>query len=322
MEPGFFDFCHFLIYYLIMDLKLISTKMERWKYHVLMLFTFILLAGSGIEFGKILDLFVLKSMKAPEREDKIETGLRKREKGKPPLQEFITGSNPFTENPVLPLEITEDVAITPLNLTLVGTLVGEDSIAIIKNNSTGTTDLYRTNDYLPQDGAQIYRIEPTRVLIRRGDRIESLELFEKFVTPSSPPSEVKLGIPKREERRGRELGEVDVNVRQVGEGRFEVSRDDLEKATSNLGLMMTQARIVPNIVAGEIKGYKIFAIKPGSIYDKIGIRNGDVIERINGMEITTPENALQFFQQLKNETRFVIDLERNGQKLTFTYNIR
>jgi len=298
--------------------------MERWKYHLLLLFALIFLAVSGIELGKILDLFVLRSIKVSEMEDKVETGVRKKERVKPPLQEFITGSSPFTENPVLPLEITGEVAATPLNLTLVGTLVGEASIAIIKNNSTGTTDLYRENDYLPQDGAQIYRIEPTRVLIRRGDSIESLELFEKFTVSTESPSELKLGIPPREERRGRQFtgGEVDVNVRQVGEGKFEVSRDDIEKATSNLGLMMTQARIVPNIVAGEIKGYKIFAIKPGSIYDKIGIQNGDVIERINGMELTTPESALQFFQQLKNETRFVIDLERNGQKLTFTYNIR
>ncbi len=282
---------------------------------------FYFLGIAGIEFGKIMDLLVVKSIKVPEKVDKTELPEKKREKRKPSLQEFLTGSNPFTENPVLPLEITGEVEITPLNLTLVGTLVGEDSIAIIKNNSTGTTDLYRTNDYLSQDGAEIYRIEPTRVLIKRGDRIESLELFEKFVVASGTPSESRLGIPKREERR-ESVGEVDVQVRQVGEGRFEVSRDDLEKATSNLGLMMTQARIVPNIIAGEIKGYKIFAIKPGSIYDKIGIQNGDVIERINGMELTTPESALQFFQQLKNETRFVIDLERNGQKLTFTYNIR
>jgi len=298
------------------------SKIEKWKYHALLFIAFALLAGSGVELGKVLDLIVLDRIRSFQIEDKTDLRERKREKRKPPLEEFITGSSPFTERPVLPLEITGEVEITPLNLTLVGTLVGEDSLAIIKNNSTGTTDLYRVNDYLPQDGAQIYRIEPTRVLIRRGDRIESLELFEKFVTPPSQPSEFRLGIPKREEKRGREIGEVDLRVRQIGEGKFEVSRDDLEKATSNLGLMMTQARIVPNIVAGEIKGYKIFAIKPGSIYDKIGIQNGDIIERINGMELTTPESALQFFQQLKNETRFVIDLERNGQKLTFTYNIR
>jgi general secretion pathway protein C len=309
------------MYHLIMDLKLIS-KMEKWKYHGLLLIAFLLIAGSGVELGRILDLIVLKKTKVEEIEDKTETGERKREKRKPPVQEFLTGSSPFTERPVLPLEITAEVEITPLNLTLVGTLVGENSIAIIKNNSTGTTDLYRVNDYLPQDGAQIYRIEPTRVLIRRGDKIESLELFEKFPVSKGETSEFKLGIPRQEEKRERQVGEVDVRVRQIGEGKFEVSRDDLEKATSNLGLMMTQARIVPNIVAGEIKGYKIFAIKPGSIYDKIGIQNGDVIERINGMELTTPESALQFFQQLKNETRFVIDLERNGQKLTFTYNIR
>lgn len=303
-----------------MELNILP-KIERWKYHGGVFLVFIFFAVAGMELGKVVDLFILKNLKTVEKEEE-EIGERKREKRKPSLQEFLAGSSPFTEMPEIPEEITGEVAITPLNLTLVGTIVGEDSIALIRNNSTGTTDLYRTNDFLPQDGAQIYRIEPTRVLIRRQDRIESLELFEKFVISSAQPSDFRLGIPRKEERRTAQVGEVDINVRQVGDGKFEVNRDDLERATSNLGLMMTQARIVPNIVAGEIKGYKIFAIKPGSIYDKIGIQNGDVIERVNGMELSTPENALQFFQQLKNETRFVIDLERNGQKLTFTYKIR
>ena len=42
-----------------------------------------------------------------------------------------------------------------------------------------------------------------------------------------------------------------------------------------------QARIVPSFKDGVAQGFKLFSIRPDSIYSKIGIQNGDVIKRIS-----------------------------------------
>ena len=66
----------------------------------------------------------------------------------------------------------------------------------------------------------------------------------------------------------------------------------------------------------------MFAIRPGSLFAKIGLQNGDVIKRINGVEISGPEQAFEAYQQLKDETSIQIDLSRRDENKSFSYEIR
>jgi general secretion pathway protein C len=83
-----------------------------------------------------------------------------------------------------------------------------------------------------------------------------------------------------------------------------------------------QARIVPAFKNGVAHGWKLFAIRPDSIYTKIGIQNGDVIKRINGFDLNSAEKALEIYSKLKDSNRIDIELERNGSSLRKTYNVR
>ncbi|MCI0529943.1 MAG: PDZ domain-containing protein, partial [Nitrospira sp.] len=67
---------------------------------------------------------------------------------------------------------------------------------------------------------------------------------------------------------------------------------------------------------------RIFSIVPDSFFSKIGLQNGDVLQRINGIEVKDPENFMKVFQQLKGETSVSLDLMRNNQRQTFAYEIR
>ncbi len=68
-------------------------------------------------------------------------------------------------------------------------------------------------------------------------------------------------------------------------------------------------------------GFKLFSIQPGSLYSAIGMENGDVIQRINGYEINSPEKALELYQKLRESSHMTIELERNGQPVRKEYNI-
>jgi general secretion pathway protein C len=111
-------------------------------------------------------------------------------------------------------------------------------------------------------------------------------------------------------------------VRSVGPNRYEIDRNVIDSTLSNLNNIATQARIVPSFRNGVANGFKLFSIQPGSLYASIGVENGDVIQRINGYEINSPEKALEIYQKLGQASQLSIELERGGQLIKKDYTIR
>jgi general secretion pathway protein C len=110
-------------------------------------------------------------------------------------------------------------------------------------------------------------------------------------------------------------------VRQLAENRYEIDRSTLDTTLGDLNKIATQARIVPSFKNGTANGFKLFSIQPGSLYSSIGIENGDVVQRVNGYEINSPEKALELYQKLKESGHVTIELERGGQVIRKEYNI-
>ena len=96
----------------------------------------------------------------------------------------------------------------------------------------------------------------------------------------------------------------------------------LDEQLNDLATLGSQARVVPNYVGGKYSGFKLVGVRPSSLYRAIGIRSGDVIKRINGMEIDSPNKALQLFDKLQNSRRISLDLQRGGVSRTLYYTIQ
>ncbi len=111
-------------------------------------------------------------------------------------------------------------------------------------------------------------------------------------------------------------------VRQVGDNQYEIDRATLDATLNDLNKIATQARIVPSFENGVANGFKLFSIQPGSLYASIGIENGDVIQRVNGYEINSPEKALELYQKLRESQTVRIDGKRGGVNFTKQYKIQ
>jgi general secretion pathway protein C len=101
-----------------------------------------------------------------------------------------------------------------------------------------------------------------------------------------------------------------------------IDRREVEQAMSDLPKLLTQARAVPNMVNGALNGFRIDYIAPASFYEKIGLVAGDVLQRVNGVDIRDPSTMLSLFQQLKNERTVKLDMVRNNERSTVTYELR
>jgi general secretion pathway protein C len=201
---------------------------------------------------------------------------------------------------------------SPLHGTLVATIVADPirySLAQITNPDLNETQVYAVGDRY--QGARIYRVERDRVLIDNNGVNEYID--------NSASAAPNLGIspmPPPQAAEGANNG-----VRQLSENQYVVSKAEINNALTNMADLATKARIVPSFKNGVANGFKLFSIVPDSLYAKIGVQNGDVIRRINGYEMNSPEKALEIYQKLRDANRIEIELERRGETLRKSYSI-
>lgn len=210
-----------------------------------------------------------------------------------------------------------------LRVKLLGTLVSEDntlwSIASIQDVVTLKSTTYMVDDLI--QGAKILDIERARVIVLNNNRREFIDGTPGDGSAVVPAMPVAAIAPKTND--GAPPSQVlGTGVKQLSENDYEIPRDEITKTLSNLNDVAMQARIVPAFKDGMAQGFKLFSIRPDSIYTKIGIQNGDVIKRINGLDMNSPEKALEIYSKLKDSARIDIEVERNGAAVRKTYNVR
>lgn len=161
--------------------------------------------------------------------------------------------------------------------------------------------------------ATVVRIEDFRIYIfnEREKKFEYLSLLEADKAPIRRRAPVELS--EKAEGEG---------VRKTGATSYEIDQSEFDKALSNVARLMTEARAVPEMDdSGAPIGFKIVYLKDGSLFEKIGIEKMDVLTRINGFELNSPEKALQLFSKLRSASKFTIDLKRGDQSLTLDYSV-
>ena len=191
------------------------------------------------------------------------------------------------------------------------------SLAVIRDNDAKTAGPYGVGSQIRE--ATIDQIDETRVYLDfGGGRREYLELLDeappKPGAPPPPPKPVPSADPFS--------AELDKGIKKTGANTYEVQHSTLDSLLGNMGALARAARIVPETRDGKSIGFRLFSIKPDGPFGKIGLQNGDVVSAINGLEMTSPDKALEVYTKLKTANHLSVGLERNGQKVTMDYTIR
>lgn len=98
-----------------------------------------------------------------------------------------------------------------------------------------------------------------------------------------------------------------------------IPKSELERLTSDPGIMFTQIRLIPFVENGQTKGFRFDWIQDSSLFQKMGIQVGDVLVAINNQQITSGEDAFRILQIIRNEPNFKITILRNGKTLDLNY---
>ena len=111
-------------------------------------------------------------------------------------------------------------------------------------------------------------------------------------------------------------------IERVDDTHVRVPRKVIEAIAADPAIYDRGARIVPALQNGMVVGFKLYAIRPGSVFARVGFMNGDTIVAINGIALTSADKLLETYTMLKSAIHFDIQMERRGQPISLTIDIR
>ncbi len=103
-------------------------------------------------------------------------------------------------------------------------------------------------------------------------------------------------------------------IQPLAKDRFAVPRETVEDLVRNPNSLLSQADLVPAFEAGEMVGVKIRRPKAGSVFEQLGIQDGDVIVELNGVAIDSPEQTARIMAELATAEELNIGLA-GGRKV-------
>jgi len=191
---------------------------------------------------------------------------------------------------------------TPLNLTLIGVLADDRepySRALIAQGADERS--YAVGDDVAR-GVLLQAIFPDRVILSRNGRLETLRLERDKPSAGGDTGPTVAQV----EERG-------AGPPQLAQIRDEVLRDPAKASD--------YVRVQPANVGGQLKGYRVYPGRDRSAFSAAGLRPGDLVTSVNGVQLDDPAKALQMLGDLSTAGQVNLVVERGGQSQNISINL-
>lgn len=210
--------------------------------------------------------------------------------------------------------------VPDVKIRLLGTVAWSDTTGYAFVSEHGNDqNMYKSGETI--EGAGIMRgVHPDRIVMDFNGKIYEVTL-EGLSGEKQPAATAR---PKSSAPAGRTPGGKDFSqfARRTGTNEYVVSKRAIDESIQNPQNILTDARLLPNIVDGAQNGFRVSEIKSGGLYEHLGIQNGDILLAVNDFKLASPESALQAFTTMQGASSIAIELKRRGKKISLKYNIR
>jgi general secretion pathway protein C len=202
-----------------------------------------------------------------------------------------------------PAQPQQDIALL---FDLRGTVAGDakHGFAVIEEKSAHKQRLVKIGDVI--SGARVIRIKRNALDVLVNDQERTLKMADKTEAPVLPGAEAKA-LPALPVAPG---------------GGTVINRSEISAALADMGSLLRQAQVRPYFKGGVADGFMITNIQPGSMYQRMGIVNGDILQGIDGNRIQTADDMISFLNTLKGASGAVLSLQRGGKPQTLNYQFR
>lgn len=193
---------------------------------------------------------------------------------------------------------------TNLNLTLLGILAGStdlDSRALI-GQQNGEEKPYSIGQDIV-GGVSLQAIFPDRVILSRNGALETLRLDKNSPNNSTAEPVVQT------------TASGDAATPQMLSQIREQILGDPSKAGDYIRVQPATAS------GGGTKGYRVYPGKERTLFSGSGLRPGDLVTSVNGIQLDDGQKALQTLNDLKAAGSITLTIERGGQTQTLNVSL-
>lgn len=222
------------------------------------------------------------------------------------------------------------VEVEDLQIKLIGTShLSEGSPYAIIADSSGNQALYRLGETIP-DAGRLVDISPNRAIVLHDGHRVALEIPQGGNASDAQAPALRRGPRGRAERAsrhgfprhpGHERHEHRGGIKKLSPNRYVINRGTLNDNLSNMSRLFTEIRAVPNFQNGATSGYTLSEIEAGSIFQEIGLQDGDVLTAVDGQAVNDPLKAMTLLQTVRDRPSITVNLTRNGSPMQLHYNI-
>jgi hypothetical protein len=113
-------------------------------------------------------------------------------------------------------------------------------------------------------------------------------------------------------------------TRPIGKDIWEVGRDDQLDLQKNYARYLEEVTLRPHYDrrTRRLEGVQIRSSVPNPKFQRFGLKDKDIIVRINGRPVTSASEVTSIVEANRGAGRVVVELIRSGQSTTMTYSLR
>lgn len=196
-----------------------------------------------------------------------------------------------------PVEGPDIATVLAIRGIVAGT--GKDGFVVIEEQGKNKQMLYKVGNVVA--GARLIRIDRRAVTFLVGDRKQILKMAgaseDTLLTarPVLPPAATGRSGP------------------------LVVNRSEVDASLKDMGTLLSQAQIRPFYTDGAPDGFMIANIKPGSVYERLGLVNGDIIQAADNRKLITADDVTGLYNTMKSASSFTLSIKRGGQQQNLPY---
>lgn len=283
--------------------------------------TILILAGIAVVLYLVVDIAYLVleiNTPPPETPQQAMAGPQAADMTKDPVEAYavIVERNLFrtTDRPLVVDQMDPNfLEATTLQIDLYGTIAGEEGrgYAVIEERDKKKQRLYKVGDRVA--GAVIVKILRNAVVLRVGEKDQVLKKKEivargaNRLPAAAMPAPAQAPAPEAAPR-------PQARPPQAPPG-----------SPADLASLLTQARVTPHVTAGSSgkpDGVVINEIQPGSLFENVGLVNGDIIQEVNGRAVTGVADLVSMYRDLKPGANLSVKVSRTGRQVVLNHTVQ
>jgi general secretion pathway protein C len=225
--------------------------------------------------------------------------------------------------------VTDEIIKSNRPLKLWGTIYGGDpytGIAMVQNTSRNITNSFMVGDRLV-DNAVVMQILKEKIVFENSGQLEYIELEKKELVRRRGGKSASVKPSFSKPGRGSTISKGRLNKHKEEGFEYENGKAKISDTykqnliTKDFSKVLQDAKAEPNMVDGQLQGFKLTRIREDSIYRKTGLANGDIVTEINGVELSSASQAIRTLQSLRSANQIEVTVIQEGVKRTLEISV-